>query len=155
MCLSISVKLMIVWRSACYCCDGSQVGDTSSGICFIPSTTTFQAPRACFNVGEANCLICGASIEVFVLPSRWSFCKMLGLITLLLMLHCFDYDCHEHDSQFNPLLCPAWRPVKLGSVICYWYQPTLTKQSIVSQKTHMMFMGWSLVDCCWCITCNE
>jgi hypothetical protein len=94
-------------------------------MCCMPSATTFWAPRTYFNDDEANCLIDEASIEGIVLPSRGSVHKVLRLIALLPIFCCFGYRCCKHDSPFNPLLWAAWRPVKLGLVLCSWFWLTL------------------------------
>lgn len=114
-----------------YCWVVPWLGDASSGMCFMPCATIIWALRACFNDGQANCLIGGASIKGIVHPYWGSVCKVLHLLVLLLMLHCFDYGYHEHDCLFNPLLLlPAWRPVKLDLVLSSWHQQMRIQQNV-------------------------
>ena len=58
------VVLLLAFLVMCiYCWMGWRVGDNSSGMCLMASTTNALSPRGCFNDGGTNGLVGGALIK--------------------------------------------------------------------------------------------
>jgi hypothetical protein len=82
-------------------------------------------------------------------PPRRSVYKVLGMIALQLIFYCFGYGRHKHGSQFEPLLWPTWRAVKLSLVLCSWFRPTLIQQTVMRHKSPWNSLSepwWAVAD---------